>query len=34
MSDTLNERVAVVNSSIGMETYFTCFAIDFQKMRQ
>ena len=34
MSDTLNETVAAVNSSIGMETYFTCSAIDFQEMIQ
>ena len=34
MSDIFTERVAVVNSSHGMETYFTSATLDFPKMRQ
>ena len=34
MSDTFTERVAAVNSSLGMETYFTGATLDFPKMRQ
>ena len=34
MSDTFTVMVAAVNSSLGMETYFTGATLDFPKMRQ